>query len=145
MTAPVRGHFSLAANLERLASTLVAVALFVIAVLALGASRALPFLDDVPGVVKTVIVLVGVSSTLAGVHLWLPTTGSSAGPPRVGRGGRGGDGASGGEGAHGPRVPRGRWLDLTDLAGRPASKPRDLGRSLYRAQRGDRAGGRYGT
>ena len=49
----------------------VAVVLFLVAFLTLAASRAFPFLDDIPGVVETVIVLVGVSCGLAGAYLWL--------------------------------------------------------------------------
>ena len=51
-----------------------AVVLFLIAFLALAASRAFPFLDDIPGVVETAIVLVGVSCGLAGAFLWLRKT-----------------------------------------------------------------------
>jgi hypothetical protein len=50
---------------------LVAVVLFLVAFLALAASRAFPFLDDVPGVIETAIVLLGVACALAGVYLWL--------------------------------------------------------------------------
>jgi hypothetical protein len=50
---------------------LVAVVLFLIAFLALAASRAFPLLDDIPGVVETIIVVVGVVCGLAGVYLWL--------------------------------------------------------------------------
>jgi hypothetical protein len=52
----------------------VAVVLFLLAFLTLAASRAFPFLDDIPGVVETVVVLVGVSCGLAGVYLWLRET-----------------------------------------------------------------------
>jgi hypothetical protein len=50
---------------------LVAVVLFLVAFLALAASRAFPFLDDIPGIVETAIVLVGVVCGLAGAYLWL--------------------------------------------------------------------------
>ena len=50
---------------------LVAVVLFLAAFLALAASRAFPFLNDIPGVVETAIVLLGVVCALAGVYLWL--------------------------------------------------------------------------
>ena len=49
----------------------VAVALFLVALLAVGASRAFPFLDDLPGPMETAIVVVGVACALAGVTLWL--------------------------------------------------------------------------
>lgn len=49
---------------------LVAVVLFLVAFLALAVSQAFPFLDDMPGVVESAIVLVGVACTLAGVYLW---------------------------------------------------------------------------
>ncbi|MEV4351196.1 hypothetical protein AB0J83_42605 [Actinoplanes sp. NPDC049596] len=52
----------------------VAVSLFVIAFLALAASRAFPFLDDMPGVVETVIVAFGAMCALVGVGLWLRKT-----------------------------------------------------------------------
>jgi len=47
-----------------------AVALFLVAFLALAASRAFPFMDDIPGVVETAIVLLGAVCALAGVYLW---------------------------------------------------------------------------
>ena len=50
---------------------LVAVVLFLIAFLTLAASRAFPFLDDIPSVIETAIVLVGVVCALAGAYLWL--------------------------------------------------------------------------
>jgi hypothetical protein len=53
---------------------LVAVLLFLVAFLALAASRAFPFLDDIPGVVEMAVVLVGVACGLAGVYLWLRKT-----------------------------------------------------------------------
>jgi hypothetical protein len=49
----------------------IAVALFLVAFLALAASRAFPFTDDIPGVMETAIVLLGAVSALAGVYLWL--------------------------------------------------------------------------
>jgi hypothetical protein len=49
----------------------VAVVLFLAAFLALAASRAFPFLDDIPGVIETAIVVLGVVCALAGVYLWL--------------------------------------------------------------------------
>jgi hypothetical protein len=49
----------------------IAVVLLLVALLALAASRAFPFLDDIPGAVETVIVLLGVACGLAGVYLWL--------------------------------------------------------------------------
>ena len=39
--------------------------------LTLAASRAFPFLDDIPGAIETAIVLLGVVCALAGVYLWL--------------------------------------------------------------------------
>jgi len=50
---------------------LVAVVLFLVAFLALGASRAFPFLDDIPGIMELAIVVLGVLAALAGVWLWL--------------------------------------------------------------------------
>ena len=50
---------------------LVAVVLFVVAFIALAASRAFPFLDDIPGIVETAIVLVGAVCALTGVYLWV--------------------------------------------------------------------------
>ena len=49
----------------------VAVFLLLIAFLTLAASRAFPFLDDLPGLVETGIVVVGVACGLGGVYLWL--------------------------------------------------------------------------
>ena len=49
----------------------VAVVLFLAAFLALAASRAFPFLDDIPGVIETAVVLLGVVCALAGACLWL--------------------------------------------------------------------------
>ena len=54
-------------NVQRLA----AVVLMLVAFLALAASRAFAFLDDVSGAVQTAIVLTGVVCALAGVFLWL--------------------------------------------------------------------------
>ena len=51
-----------------------AVLLLVIAFLAVAASRAFPFLDDVNGVTETAIVVVGAACGLAGVWLWLRGT-----------------------------------------------------------------------
>ncbi len=53
------------------AQRLVAVALLPAAFLALVASRAFPFLDEVSGVVETAIVLIGVACALTGVYLWV--------------------------------------------------------------------------
>ena len=53
-------------NLRRVA----AVALLLIAFLTLAASRAFPFLNDIPEIAKTAIVVVGAASALAGVYLW---------------------------------------------------------------------------
>jgi asparagine N-glycosylation enzyme membrane subunit Stt3 len=50
---------------------LVAVVLFLVAFLTLAASRAFPFLDDVPGVVQTAVVVVGVACGLGGAYLWV--------------------------------------------------------------------------
>jgi hypothetical protein len=50
---------------------LVALVLFLAAFLALAASRAFPFLDDIPGVVETALALLGAVCALAGVYLWL--------------------------------------------------------------------------
>jgi hypothetical protein len=49
----------------------VALVLFFVAFLALVASRAFPFMDDISGVMETAIVLLGAVSALAGVYLWL--------------------------------------------------------------------------
>jgi hypothetical protein len=49
----------------------VAVVLILVAFLALAASRAFPFMDDIPGVMQTAIVLLGAVSAMAGVYLWL--------------------------------------------------------------------------
>jgi hypothetical protein len=48
-----------------------ALLLLLLAFLGLAASRAFPFLDDVPGVVKTVAACVAAACGLAGVGLWL--------------------------------------------------------------------------
>ena len=52
----------------------VAVILFAIAILTLAASRALPFLVDIPGAVQAAIVVVGVVCVVVGVRLWLRKT-----------------------------------------------------------------------
>jgi len=49
----------------------VAVVLILFAFLALAASKAFPFLDDVPGLVKMAITVVGAACGLTGVYLWL--------------------------------------------------------------------------
>jgi ABC-type Mn2+/Zn2+ transport system permease subunit len=49
----------------------VAVVLFLIAFLTLAASRAFRFLDDIPGVVETAVVVGGVACGFGGVYLWL--------------------------------------------------------------------------
>jgi hypothetical protein len=54
-------------NLQRL----LAVLLFAVGFLALAASRAFPFLDDVPELVKTAVAVLGAACGLAGVYLWL--------------------------------------------------------------------------
>lgn len=56
-----------------------AIALLVIAFLTMAASRAFPFLDDISGVAKTAVVIVGAACGLAGVYLWVrKTPGSQA-------------------------------------------------------------------
>ena len=47
-----------------------ALVLFVAAFLALAASRALPFLDDVPGAAKFGVAVAGAACVLVGVWLW---------------------------------------------------------------------------
>ncbi|GHJ13954.1 MULTISPECIES: hypothetical protein [unclassified Micromonospora] len=47
-----------------------ALVLFVVAFLALAASRAFPFLDDVPGAAKVGIAVAGAACVLVGVWLW---------------------------------------------------------------------------
>lgn len=49
----------------------IAVVLFAVALLALAGRRAFPFMDDVPGLVKTAVAVAGALCGLAGVHLWL--------------------------------------------------------------------------
>ena len=49
----------------------VAVVLILFAFLALAASKAFPFLDDVPGLVKTAVAVVGAACGLTGVYLWV--------------------------------------------------------------------------
>ncbi|WP_030438270.1 hypothetical protein [Actinoplanes subtropicus] len=56
-----------------------ALALLFAAFLALVASRAFPFLDDISGVAKTAITLAGATCGLAGVWLWLRKTPDSEG------------------------------------------------------------------
>ncbi|MEV4625330.1 hypothetical protein AB0J90_03425 [Micromonospora sp. NPDC049523] len=51
-----------------------AVLLLLLAFLALAASRAFPFLDDLPGVAESAIVVVGAACGLTGVWLWLRKT-----------------------------------------------------------------------
>ncbi|GAB3085771.1 hypothetical protein [Micromonospora schwarzwaldensis] len=47
-----------------------ALVLFVVAFLALAASRAFPFLDDVPAAAKVGIAVAGAACLLVGVWLW---------------------------------------------------------------------------
>jgi len=54
-------------NLRRSA----AVVLLIVAFLGLAASRAFPFLDDIPGLVKTAIACAAAACALAGVYLWV--------------------------------------------------------------------------
>jgi len=49
----------------------VAVVLFLIAFLALAASKAFPFRDDIPGMVKAAIAVAGAACALSGVYLWV--------------------------------------------------------------------------
>jgi hypothetical protein len=56
-----------------------AVALLLVAFLALAASRAFPFLDDISGVAKVAIALTGAACALAGAWLWLRKTPDSEG------------------------------------------------------------------
>ncbi|GAA1031313.1 hypothetical protein GCM10009557_26240 [Virgisporangium ochraceum] len=51
-----------------------AIVLLLIAFLALVASRAFPFLDDISGVAETAIALVGAACALLGTYLWLRKT-----------------------------------------------------------------------
>ena len=51
-----------------------AICLFLVAFLALAASKALPFLRDVPEAAQVTIVVVGVVCGLIGVRLWLRKT-----------------------------------------------------------------------
>ncbi|RKR92184.1 hypothetical protein BDK92_6618 [Micromonospora pisi] len=51
-----------------------AVILLLIAFLALAASKAFPFLDDIPGVAKSAIAVAGAACGLTGVWLWLRKT-----------------------------------------------------------------------
>ncbi|MCZ7438175.1 hypothetical protein O7598_17325 [Micromonospora sp. WMMC241] len=48
-----------------------AVVLFVLAFLALAATRAFPFVDDLSGVAKSAVAVVGAACLLAGVALWM--------------------------------------------------------------------------
>ncbi|WP_430502433.1 hypothetical protein ACQRWP_12770 [Micromonospora trifolii] len=50
---------------------IVAGLLLVIALLTLAASKAVPFLDDIPVAARTAIVILGVTCGLGGVWLWL--------------------------------------------------------------------------
>lgn len=50
---------------------LLAVFLLLLAFLALVASRAFPFLDDISGLTEVAIVFAGAACALAGVRLWL--------------------------------------------------------------------------
>ncbi|MFF5171210.1 hypothetical protein ACFY3U_01065 [Micromonospora sp. NPDC000089] len=56
-----------------------AVVLLLVAFLALVASRAFPFLDDLSGVAKVGIAVAGAAFALAGVWLWLRKTPESEG------------------------------------------------------------------
>ncbi|MGC4886163.1 hypothetical protein [Micromonospora sp. DT227] len=49
---------------------ILAVALFVLAFLALAATRAFPFVADLSGVVKSAVAVVGAACLLVGVALW---------------------------------------------------------------------------
>jgi hypothetical protein len=51
-----------------------AVVLFLIAFLALAASRTFPFLDDLSGAAEAAIAVVGAACALTGVSLWLRKT-----------------------------------------------------------------------
>lgn len=57
---------------------ILAVLLLAVALAGLTASKAFPFLDDVPEPVKIAVVLVGAASGLAGVWLWLRKAGPRA-------------------------------------------------------------------
>lgn len=48
-----------------------AVPLLLVGFATLAASRAFPFLDDIPELVKSAVVVVGVACGVAGVWLWL--------------------------------------------------------------------------
>ncbi|SCG64221.1 hypothetical protein [Micromonospora humi] len=48
-----------------------AVVLFALAFLALAATRAFPFVDDLSGVAKSAVAVVGAACLLAGVALWM--------------------------------------------------------------------------
>jgi hypothetical protein len=49
----------------------VAVVLFLVAILSLAASRAFPFMDNLPGLLEAAVVLLGAVCALAGAYLWL--------------------------------------------------------------------------
>lgn len=51
-----------------------AVVLLLIAFLALVASQAFPFLDDISGMTETAVVLAGAACALLGVSLWVRNT-----------------------------------------------------------------------
>jgi hypothetical protein len=51
-------------------SRFAAVVLIALAFGALAASKAFPFLDDISGLAKTVIAIVGAACVLTGVYLW---------------------------------------------------------------------------
>ncbi|AGL20068.1 hypothetical protein [Actinoplanes sp. N902-109] len=51
-----------------------AVVLFAVGFLALAASKAFPFLDDVPGAVETGIAIFGAACLLGGVRQWFHKT-----------------------------------------------------------------------
>jgi hypothetical protein len=60
-------------NLQRV----IAIVLLLIAFVAVGASHAFQLLDDLPELVETAIVIVGVGCALVGVRLWFRKTPAS--------------------------------------------------------------------
>ncbi|WP_431935515.1 hypothetical protein [Micromonospora sp. RP3T] len=56
-----------------------ALVLFVVAFLTLAASRAFPFLDDVPGAAEVGVAVAGAACLLVGVWLWLRASPGSEG------------------------------------------------------------------
>ncbi|MET8463123.1 hypothetical protein [Micromonospora zamorensis] len=53
---------------------ILAIVLLLLAFLTLVASRAFPFVDDLPGAAESAIVFVGAACALTGVWLWLRKT-----------------------------------------------------------------------